>query len=87
MDRKPQMTQSKKFGNPDGSLKGNRFLVKGVWFRIVGVKVERNHATCIVKNESTGGRKVISHDDLQRLDIEDFGMIDPREQFRRGISA
>lgn len=75
MDRKPTMTESKRFGKPDGSLRGNRFKVKDTWFRTISINMTRTGTSVEVKNESTQICKWVAYSDLAKMDVQEFGMI------------
>ena len=83
MNKTPQITEQKTLGHPNGSLRGNRFKLNNIWFRIIQCKLINKQYFHWVKNESTGAEKMISSDNLKRLKVDEISMIDPAEQFNK----
>lgn len=80
MNRTPQYQESKTLGDGRGALRGNTFLVNGIWFRTVKIC---SNGIVWVKNLTTGAEKMVNFKDLEKLKVEDVNNMDPKEQYRK----
>ena len=82
MNRTPQLTEQTTLGSHNGFLRGNRFKLNGVWFRLVQVQEIKRVFYGWVKNESNGNEKRIEMSNLRKLKVDEVGNIDPATQWK-----
>jgi hypothetical protein len=83
MNRTPQLTEQTTLGSHNGSLRGNRFKLNGVWFRLVQVQEIKRVFYGWIKNESNGNEKRIEMNNLRKLKVDEVGNIDPATQWKK----
>jgi hypothetical protein len=82
MNRTPQLTEQTTLGSHSGFLRGNRFKLNGVWFRLVQVQEIKRVFYGWIKNESNGNEKRIEMNNLRKLKVDEVGNIDPATQWK-----
>ena len=83
MNRTPQLTEQTTLGSHNGSLRGNRFKLNGVWFRLVQTQLIKSVWHGWIKNESNGNEKRIEMNNLRKLKVDEVGNIDPATQWKK----
>jgi hypothetical protein len=82
MNRTPQIAEQTTLGSHNGFLRGNRFKLNGVWFRLVQVQEIKRVFYGWIKNESKGNEKRIEMNNLRKLKVDEVGNIDPATQWK-----
>lgn len=83
MNRTPQITEQTTLGSYNGSLRGNRFKLNGIWFRLVQTRLIKGAWHGWIKNESNGNEKRIEMAHLRKLKVDEVGNIEPSEQWKK----
>jgi len=81
MNRTPQLTEQTTLGSHNGFLRGNRFKLNGVWFRLVQTQLIKSVWHGWIKNESNGNEKRIEMSNLRKLKVDEVDNIDPHKKY------